>query len=571
MHKITFNPRDPDLSLFAEGGEGIIYEYKGLLLKIYKENVVDIQKKYRKIKNLLSMTLPPEIVGPMDIVVDKKDNFIGYSMNKVEGQDFKRLSNKKYTVANGITTKDVLEMLLKIKNIMDKLHSMYIYIGDLNDQNILFNKHNDVRFIDCDSWTIGNDTCDVAMDLFKDPLLVKEQFNAFTDNYAFAILSWKSLTRIHPFAGTMKPDMDILQRMKKGISIIDNDKVKIPRTIKSWKNLSPKLIENFKDIFEKSVRLFDNSMEDMYQNLAFCKVDKDYYYSKYTTCPICDANAKLQMKPKSQGTASGLKLIPKLDASKIKAMFDINTYLDINDMVVSLKYNRSTPYIKDTRIHFMDIGIIRDLYDVFRIDKYKSNEISYTKRPNSPVIVDNQNIYYINKSCSLRKLTPIDAGINNTKIADCANTAYFEVVDGHYCIINEYDTNIIINIDGYNKVVPYKDGISEYGMHYDPKLDRWLIILEARNVANKFTTYIFDKNTIKYEDDRIKYQCGLGNICFSNSTIFIPIDGKIRGYSYVKNLFKDFECSVCDYDSKLIRNGSGFTIVNIDNIWTLTP
>lgn len=51
--------------------------------------------------------------------------------------------------------------------------------------------------------------------------------------------------------------------------------------------------------------------------------------------------------------------------------------------------------------------------------------------------------------------------------------------------------------------------------------------------------------------------------------IYIPIDGKIRGYSYKKDIFKDFECSIVGPDSKLIKSGSKFTIINDDNIYTL--
>lgn len=44
----------------------------------------------------------------------------------------------------------------------------------------------------------------------------------------------------------MTPDMDIVERMKRGICVIDNPKVKIPRTIKPWKNLSPYLVDSLK-------------------------------------------------------------------------------------------------------------------------------------------------------------------------------------------------------------------------------------------------------------------------------------------------------------------------------------
>ena len=51
--------------------------------------------------------------------------------------------------------------------------------------------------------------------------------------------------------------------------------------------------------------------------------------------------------------------------------------------------------------------------------------------------------------------------------------------------------------------------------------------------------------------------------------MFIPIDGKIRGFAYRKDIFKDFECAVVDADSKLIKRDKRFVIVNDENIYNL--
>ena len=82
------------LSMLAEGGEGMIYEYKGKAVKCYKPHV-DLAKKQRKIKLLMSKILPPEVVCPIEEVLDKKKQFVGYVMEKVQGEEFRMLSNKK--------------------------------------------------------------------------------------------------------------------------------------------------------------------------------------------------------------------------------------------------------------------------------------------------------------------------------------------------------------------------------------------------------------------------------------------------------------------------------------------
>lgn len=110
--------------------------------------------------------------------------------------------------------------------------------------------------------------------------------------------------------------------------------------------------------------------------------------------------------------------------------------------------------------------------------------------------------------------------------------------------------------------------VTNYGIHYDVVADKWLVVLE--NETGSFLTLVFKENDIQYECDEIKYECSLGNMCISNSTIFFPIDGKIRGFAYAKDMFKDFQCGVVDYDSKLIKSGKKFIIVNDENIYALS-
>ena len=319
----------------TEGGEGVIYEFNGQIIKIYKP-VVNMKSKKNKIQMLINKSLPKEVVSPREVVVDKSGKFIGFSMEKVEGEEFKKLTNKKFVTANNITTKDILSMLVKVQNVINELHKNGIYIGDLNDQNILFDNQFNIYFIDCDSWTVETEKCEVAIDLFKDPLLKSNDFDENTDTYSFAVLVWKLLTRIHPFGGTMNPDINIMERMKNGISVIDNQNVTIPRTIKSWRNLSPDLIKRLKDIFENKSRELSDELFEMLSNLKFCNIDKEYYYGKYLTCPLCDVNAKVQTKPLSQGVMSGLKLFSILSANNIKMVINENSYLDTNGFIVDI-------------------------------------------------------------------------------------------------------------------------------------------------------------------------------------------------------------------------------------------
>ena len=549
----------------TEGGEGYIYEHNGKIIKVFKYGV-DGQAKERKINALMKATLPKAVITPLDTVSDNKGRFIGYYMEKVTGEEFKRLANRKFVTANNITTKDIFDLLVKLKSVLAEIHKQNIFIGDLNDQNVLFDMSGNIYLIDCDSWAVGNDKCTVAMDLFKDPKLQADNFNADTDNYAFMVLAWKSLTRVHPFGGTVEPDMPILDRISKGISVIGRQNVKLPRLTKEWKGFSPDLVSEFKSVFEGGVRTLSGNMEDMLANLIQCKKDKEYYYSKFSSCHYCDSGAQVNKKPVSQGSVCGLKLYAIYDGAKIKAVFDRYTYLDNEGYVINGKSKVSYLNGNGRRFYFSENGsyisdTIDDFWitykDVYRIDKkYKS-----------AIEVCENKIYYISTKNTLTQLEIMPSGNGIKNICKVSNTAYFSVSGDNHCVVNYYTGKIIVNINGTNTVIDYGSDIVNYGIHHDEISGKWLIILEDNK--GKFNTFVISGGTVEYQTDAIKYTCQLNCPCIYNSNIFIPIDGKIRGYSRKKSAFKDFECGVVSEESKLIKEKNRFVIVNLENVYYL--
>ena len=131
----------------AEGGEGIIYDLGDNVLKVYKDSV-DKQEKLKKVKLLISKSLPSNIIKPIDIAYDSQKKFIGYIMPKAEGEDVKKLGNKKYVKVNNITIQDIGKLAIKIKETLFILHTQNILVSDLNDSNILFTKDFEPYFIE---------------------------------------------------------------------------------------------------------------------------------------------------------------------------------------------------------------------------------------------------------------------------------------------------------------------------------------------------------------------------------------------------------------------------------------
>jgi serine/threonine protein kinase len=552
----------------AEGGEGIIYEVGNQILKVYK-NTVDIKEKEQKVKLLMTKNLPKNVIKPTDIALDKNNNFIGYIMDKVDGEEFKRLTNKKFLQINNVTTKDILKMLVDVKNVLTILHTQHIYISDLNDCNILFDKNYNVYFIDCDSWTIDNIKCTVCMDSFKDPLLKGNDFSDLTDAFAFAVLAFKSLTRIHPFGGTTNPDMDIIERMTKGLSVIDNPTVTIPRTIRGWNNISPKLLEEWKNIFSNKARMLPANLEDFYNNLKYCDTDADYYYSKFNECPLCNALAKVLEKPIKMESTSGIPIMAYFVNEFVKAILSEDSYIDNNNNVIHIPSKATCKYLKGSKYYFSNDGSIMYAINNKEVSiKFGEKEFYFEKTNKSDVTVIDNKVYYVNTNNNLVELTIDKMGNYAKNIAKVAFNNIISVInDKEYFICNIYDNTRIINISGYNYTVQLKnkDKIVNYGLHFDHVSRRWLFITE--NQKGKFTTYIFDKNRVVYQSEDIKYTNSLDGMCFYNSVIFKPCDGAIKGFSYEKNVYKDFECSVVNEESKLSRTGNKFVVINEKEIY----
>lgn len=557
------------LPRIAEGGEGVIYEYDACnIIKVYK-NCVNLRSKEKKVSLLMQTDLPKEVIKPVEAAYDGKGKFIGFIMKRALGEEIRVLTNRKHLAANGISTKDILDILAKVQEVVKAVHKAGVYIGDLNDQNILFDSSRNVYFIDCDSWSIGTEKCEVVMDLYRDPLMKGNDFSESTDIYAESILIWKTLTRIHPHGGTMNPDMKIMERMRNGISIIDNPKVKIPRTIKPWNNLSPALVLSLKEVFENRSRTLGGELADMCANLKYCDKDKEYYYGKFNKCPLCDSSASIVTKPVSQGVMSGLTLYALLKENDAAVVLSEKCYINNSGMVADMDCHEHAVYQRGRFYDFLDVpgkGTLLVVTSEDRISFSTDRQYYIQKKYRSPIYAEGDSVYYISPSDAFTRMTVTENGNGVETVAECSYEVYFSVDDGHFCLVNKYDGNLIVNCDGRNVELAYPDKIINYGIRRDNVSGNWLVVLE--NGSGLFKTLIIGKK-VEYETEQIRYAGGLGNLCISNNAIYIPIDGKIRGYSYQKQAFKDFECGIVTPDSRLIKNGSAFTIVNDDNVYRL--
>ena len=575
------------LNKLADGGEASIYERDSkTVIKLFNSKV-DLAKKQEKVLYLISIRkqLPRNVIGPEDIVT-VQGQFVGYVMRKLQdAEDLHMLTRPKYLTAARLSNQDVLQIVTGVGVDLGKLHSpnVGILVGDVSDYNFQMNgKCN--YFVDADSWgVVGKFTPDAYTDLFTCPDSytasgsVKVKFSLEDEHYNFAVLAFNMLTRIHPFGGTYLPDkqLSIVQRMKNRISIVGAHRgdIKIPKSIGSWKWMSPKLERDFIEIFEQGKK-FDITpdLQDLLKNMKYCSVHDIYYYSQFSECPLCNENAKVKMAP------TVTKVIPASNGPQITIAFagtdcayilSSMHYLNKSGQAVHFETGWKVDVPKGKRVDFSRNGQFMYVTDADTIEVYDTqiHRLAVIDRMHKTnTVMSDQNVYYVDRGSNLVKLSITQHGNMPTYLGQVYNPLFEVAEDGSVFCASMYPKTAIITTQDYTFEMNYSGRIGEYAIKHDPVTKAWLFVYQKRN--GKYRTLVFNKKQVTYDDDVILYNAQtLSNIDFYNGTIYDPADGIIVGTNIAKNVSKEFKCNVVDETSKLQFTGRGFKIYNKSNIY----
>ncbi len=582
---ITFASRSrvESLKKLGEGGEAAIYEYDAKrVLKIFNAKT-DLARKEKKVKYFISIkgSLPKNVIGPEEIVT-VGGKFAGYAMRKLaNAEDLHMLAKPKFLVTARFTNQDVLQIVTNLGTHLGALHSAGIIVGDVSDQNFQVCGKSDY-FIDVDSWGAkGKFNPDAYTELFTCPDSYAADgsiaFSEENENYNFAVLAFNMLAKIHPFAGTYLPDknISILERMKRKLSIVGSHKgdIKIPKSIGSWKWMSPKLEEDFIQIFEQGKRMdITPDLQELLGNMKHCSSHDIYYYSKFSECPLCNENAKVKMAPvaaKVTQTANGPQVTVIFAGGDCAYILSSIHYLNREGYAVHFDTGRKFAITRGKRVDFSNDGKVVYVTDDDTIEVYDASDqlISTIERMHKTnYLVRDRDIYYVDNGNNFVKLSVTKSGNMPHYLGQVYNPLLTVSDDGNVLVASMYPKKAIITTPDYNFEVSYTGRIKEYAIKYDKQTKKWLFVYQKAN--GKYRTMVFAKNQIEYDDDVILYNAQtLSNIDFFNNTIYDPADGKIIGTNIVKNTAREFECSVVDESSALKFTGKGFKIYNKSKIY----
>ncbi len=578
----TSRSRVDSLNKLAEGGEAVIYELDSkTVIKIFKPNV-DINKKEEKVKHFISIKnqFPKNVIGPEEEVTIR-GKFAGYAMRKlIDAEDLHMLTKPKYLTAEKLTNQDVLKIITDFGSDLGKLHATGIIVGDISDYNFQMNGKTGY-FIDVDSWGIKNKYApDAYTEMFTCPDSYSSngsiKFSLENENYNFAVLAFNMLTGIHPFGGTYLPDKNLspLKRMKKKLSIVGQHKanIKIPKIIGSWNWISPKLEQDFIEIFEQGKK-FDITpdLQELLKNMKHCSIHDMYYYSKYNECPLCNEKAKVKAAPivaKVTNTANGPQITIVFSEANCAFILSKLHYLNKNNETVHIESRRKFKVARGNKVDFSNDGKIVYVADEDIIKVYdENNQLTATieRMHKSNYLVKDKNVYYVDKGNNLVKLTITKSGNMPTYLGQVYNPI-IEEDNGKVFVVSTYPKTAIVTTPDYNFEVSYSGKINEYAIKHDKVTNKWLFVYQLPN--GNYRTMVFSKKQIEYDDDTIVYNAQtLSNIDFNNNTVYDPADGKIIGINIRKNVAKEFVCDVVDEGSKLEFTGKGFRIYNKNKIY----
>lgn len=236
----------------AAGGEGKVYVKDKLAYKICEPGKMIPDGKFQE----LSVLDHPKIVRPQDVLLDGKDNPVGYTMQYVtDTYVLCQLFTKAFRNRNNITPEMSLKLVQQMQDTISFVHSRNVLLVDLNELNFLMSQHfTDIFFIDVNSYQTKSYPAMAIMDSIRDRHC-NNHFTTETDWFSFAIVSFQMMIGIHPFKGRHPSYADLDARMKANISVLNPDVSYPTGACMPFSVIPDNYLEWYKAVFEKGMRV----------------------------------------------------------------------------------------------------------------------------------------------------------------------------------------------------------------------------------------------------------------------------------------------------------------------------
>jgi hypothetical protein len=242
----------------AQGGEGSIYVKGGHAYKIYTDPRRAIPPA--KILELSVLTLP-NIIRPLELLLDAKNRPAGYSMRAV-GKSYAlcQLFPKAFRQRHHLTPESALRLVRKLQEGVGHAHAKGILIVDVNEMNFLVAEDfAEVFFIDVDSYQTPSFPATALMESVRDRHARTPSTGS--DWFSFAVVSFQTFVGIHPYKGSYPPlqgladkETKLDARMRANVSVL-RPEVSVPASCLPFSVIPPAYLDWYRAVFDEGKRL----------------------------------------------------------------------------------------------------------------------------------------------------------------------------------------------------------------------------------------------------------------------------------------------------------------------------
>lgn len=308
----------------GRGGEGVVYSIEGRadqVAKLYHE--LPTTGKAQKLVYMAGLTTPALLkvsAWPIDVLVTAKGEPRGFVMQRLStGRDIHELYSPKsrFDAFPEADFRFIVHVAANVARAFATIHAQGLVAGDVNHGNLAVGADGTVKFIDCDSFQVGNGatvfTCDVGVLLFTPPELQNKSFRGLIrtvdhDRFGLAVLLFHLLFMgRHPFAGrfTGRGEMPIERaiaehRFAYGPDNTRSEMQRSPGTL-PLEAIGSSIANLFIRAFGKASsnggrptgETWAGALDQLKANLKICPSATWHYYPGHlNACPWCIVEAK---------------------------------------------------------------------------------------------------------------------------------------------------------------------------------------------------------------------------------------------------------------------------------------
>ncbi len=242
----------------AQGGQGSVYVRNSIAYKIFSDpqSMISVQKL-----NELAALSEPNIIRPLDLLLDHRNLPVGYTMRHVaDAYSLCQLFPRAFRDRNNLTPELVLKLVQQMQTGVGHVHNHGVLIVDLNEMNFLTSRDFDeIFFIDVDSYQTPSFPAKALMESVRDRHATR--FTKESDWFSFAVISFQMFVGIHPFKGNYPAlrgctDKSKLldARMKANISVL-HPGVSVPASCLPFNSIPGAYYDWYHAVFEEGKRL----------------------------------------------------------------------------------------------------------------------------------------------------------------------------------------------------------------------------------------------------------------------------------------------------------------------------